>query len=224
MEKNFSADVTKKPIDPMLDQFIDPTKLDTYEESESSEFAEVEVVSESALVETTSPGKSYQIGVVDKTPEVDKTVDAVVSVIEEYNVKYGVELPTTIDDIRSIITEIASKSQRDLYSVVLSEVADRIILATTGSLLVTISSMVQELSLKQGSGTMELPARIAIMDRFMIYIEKLLDIRDRLAVDNPRIAIEAAKRNNKYEESGTRENIDIEKIDNIIDILKNRGE
>lgn len=214
MKNKISADATNIPLDSILDAYQSPSEPETYtpvEELDSS----IEVYGKSE--------NAYAIEVEHKEDDTAKTVEAVVAVIEEYNVKYGLKLPTSINNIREIIKSIASKVQRDVYAVALSEAADRIILATTGNMLVTIGAMVQELSEEQASGIMTLEQRVGILDRFMIYTEKMLDIRDRLKVDNPRIAIEAAIRNDKYENGGGRgDDIDIAKIDDIIGRIHNR--
>jgi hypothetical protein len=109
-----------------------------------------------------------------------------------------------------------------MYAVALSEVADRVTLATVTSLLITISTLCEQLSSQAFLNALTVQERVAILREFLDYIMKLNEIRESLKVQNPDIeirnAIKAAKQD-KLNRSNTSEN---KKIDEILEILRRK--
>jgi hypothetical protein len=215
--KSISADATNVPLNSILDQY----RKRTDDDIELVAGETYELIDDALPMTTISSG--YSLETIDKTTDTEKTVNAVVKVIEQYNRDYNLALPTKLDDIKELIQCIATREQRDLYVVVLSEAADRIILGTVTSALITVSSLMGQLTSDQAIAIMTLEQKVGIMDRLLIYLEKLLEIQKTLGIDNPRLAMKNALRNNEDSRSGTRERMDVEKIDQIIAAIKNRS-
>lgn len=213
--KRISADATNVPLNHILNQYkrVDDPVV---EEIELGQDGTYEIIGSSPSM------SSYSLETIDKTSETEKTVNAVTKVIEQYNKEYNLDLPTKLDDIKELIQCIATREQRDLYVVVLSEAADRIILGTVTSALITISSLMSQLTSDAMIQTMNLEQKVGIMDRLMIYLGQLLDIQQKLGIDNPRLAMKNALRNNEDSASGTKEKMNVEEIDKILAAIKRR--
>lgn len=210
--KVYDANATDKPLSTLLNQFVDPSATP---DDQNCEFAEVdELPSAPSIV-----NQNLTINIVQD--ETQAAVDAVVSVIEEYNVKFGVQLPTKIDDIKAIIHGIASKADRDMYVVALSEIADRVTLATVTSLLITITTLTEQLSSQAFLNTLTVAERVAILREFLDYIMKLNDIRKELNVGNPTIEMKNAVKSAKQGDAQGK-TVDSSKIDQILEILNGK--
>lgn len=204
---NYTVDATDVPLSAVLSQH-------------KSHFEEVEYDEYDQVVPST-PGM-YSIEVANTESETEATANAVVKVIEQYNKEFGIQLPTKLDDIKELITMIASREARDLYVVALSEAADRIILGTVTSTLITVSSLIGQLTSDASINGMTLVEKVGVLDRLMQYLTQLLEIQGKLGIDNPRLAMKSAMRKNKDSSSGTKESMNIKEIDTIISELKTR--
>ena len=216
-KNNISADATNVPLNSILNQYR-KTDEPEIEEIELGHDGTYEIVGSAPV----SGSTTYTLETIDKTTETEKTVNAVVKVIEQYNREYNLNLPTKLDDIKELIQCIATREQRDLYVVVLSEAADRIILGTVTSALITISSLMAQLTSDAAIQIMTLEQKVGIMDRLMLYLGQLLDIQTKLGIDNPRLAMKNALRNNEDAHTSTKERMNVEEIDKIIAAIKKR--
>lgn len=204
--KDISADATNVPLESVLDEL----RTDTHEDAEV------------VYPEVIDCADGYSLSVTNKESEKEKTIESIGKIVEEYNKKYHLTLPTRFDDIKELISCIATRDQRDLYVVVLSEAADRIILATVTVALTTVATLMSQLTNQSLLNNATLEERVGIMDRMIMYLEKLLDIQEKLGIKNPQLAMKSAIRGNKDASTGTKESIDIPKIDSIIDAIKTR--
>lgn len=222
MEKILKTDATNSPLQELLDQYIDPSKKKTSDE-DIIEDAQVEVVESGKGSPTIIQQNNQTVIYSDEAANHSKaqeTVDAIVSVINEYNEEFGINLPTDIGDVKKIIYGIASKADRDMYVVALSEIADRVTLATVTSLLITISTLCEQLSSQAFLNALTVQERVAILREFLDYIVKLTEIKKSLEVGNPIIEMKNAIRSSR--QGGNAGGKDSKKIDEILEILKKK--
>lgn len=218
MLETLKTDATNLPLEELLKQYKDPSKS---KDDDIIEYADAEVVSPGSQVNIQQ--NNHTVIYSDTAANVTKaqeTVDAIVSVINEYNEAFGINLPTEIGDIKKIIYGIASKADRDMYVVALSEVADRVTLATVTSLLVTISTLTEQLSSQAFLNALTVQERVAILREFLDYIMKLNEIRESLKVNNPIIEMKNAIKSSKQNQSGSSQ--DSKKIDEILDFIRSK--
>jgi hypothetical protein len=219
--ETLKTDATNTPLQELLDQYKDHSKTPAEEIIEDATVEVMEDTSSHPTIINNSQTVIFTEDGISKS-KAEETVNAIVSVIEEYNQKYNLTLPTEIDDVKKIIYGIASRRDRDMYAVALSEVADRVTLATVTSLLITISTLCEQLSSQAFLNALTVQERVAILREFLDYIMKLNEIRESLKVQNPDIeirnAIKAAKQD-KLNRSNTSEN---KKIDEILEILRRK--